>query len=185
MIRRRKQLVQINWVLILPSITTGLRIPRCTNFGCSVFPYIDLFVAGCHKIKTDRHKQIFQKALTLNKHEHCMFQNQNAALVFLYYSISEGNGLSSGNFQFNFYFIMPVMPDNAAFVSAVLLCAAVTGETDIFTAPKAAPSGKEWISIFIQTNVKIDWWFYAANMQSCKCEPVYISHGGRPATHRV
>ncbi len=46
------------------------------------------------------------------------------------------------------------MPDKAAFVSAVLLCTAVTGETDIFTAPKAAPSGKEWICIFIQTNAK-------------------------------
>ncbi len=35
------------------------------------------------------------------------------------------------------------------------LCTAVTGETAIFNAPKAAPSGKEWISIFIQTNAKI------------------------------
>ncbi len=40
----------------------------------------------------------------------------------------------------------------AAFVSAVLLW--VIGETAIFTAPKTAPSGKEWICIFIQTNVK-------------------------------
>ncbi len=31
----------------------------------------------------------------------------------------------------------------------------VTGETAIFNAPKTAPSGKEWISIFIQTKVKI------------------------------
>ncbi len=30
----------------------------------------------------------------------------------------------------------------------------VTGETAILPAPKAAPSGKEWICIFIQTNAK-------------------------------
>ncbi len=45
---------------------------------------------------------------------------------------------------------MPVMLDKTAFV-----CTAVTGETAIFTAPKAAPSGKEWICIF-QTKAKID-----------------------------
>ncbi len=30
----------------------------------------------------------------------------------------------------------------------------VTGETAIFATKKAAPSGKEWICIFIQTNEK-------------------------------
>uniref|UniRef100_A0A672NAB1 Nesprin-1-like n=1 Tax=Sinocyclocheilus grahami TaxID=75366 RepID=A0A672NAB1_SINGR len=51
------------------------------------FPYISLFVAARHNINTDRHKLIFQKALTsLNKHEHYTFQNQNAARVFLYES---------------------------------------------------------------------------------------------------
>ncbi len=40
----------------------------------------------------------------------------------------------------------------AAFVSAVLLC---VQPLPIFTAPKAAPSGKEWICIFIQTKAKI------------------------------
>ncbi len=35
------------------------------------------------------------------------------------------------------------------------LCTAVTEETAIFNAPKVAPSGKEWICIFIQTNAKI------------------------------
>ncbi len=60
----------------------------------SVFPIHYLFVAAHHNINTDGHKLIFQKALTsLNKQ--CMFQNQNAARVFLYHCISEGNRLSS------------------------------------------------------------------------------------------
>ncbi len=44
-----------------------------------------------------------------------------------------------------------ISPDKAVFSSATL-CTALPGETAIFTVPKAAPSGKEWISIFIQTN---------------------------------
>ncbi len=35
------------------------------------------------------------------------------------------------------------------------LCTTIIGETAIYNAPKAVPSGKEWISIFIQTNTKI------------------------------
>ncbi len=55
----------------------------------------------------------------------------------------------------NFHYIMHVMPDKAVFVS-VLCCFvySVTGETAVFTAPKAAPGGKEWICILIQTNAK-------------------------------
>ncbi len=45
------------------------------------------------------------------------------------------------------------MPDKAVFVSAAALCTAFTGETAIY--PKAPPSGKEWICIFIQTNHKM------------------------------
>ncbi len=54
-----------------------------------------------------------------------------------------------------FHYIMHVMPDNAVFVS-VLCCFvySVTGETAVFTAPKAAPGGKERICILIQTNAK-------------------------------
>ncbi len=47
----------------------------------------------------------------------------------------------------HFNFIMPVMPDKAA------LCTALPGK-QLFLASKAAPSGKEWICIFIQTNWK-------------------------------
>ncbi len=53
----------------------------------------------------------------------------------------------------HFHFIMPVMPDKAAFVSAVLFFTALPGKP-LFSAPKAAPIGKEWIYIFIQTNAK-------------------------------
>ncbi len=73
------------------------------------FPYIDLFVAAHHNIKTDRHKSIFQKALTaLNKHEHCTFQNQNSERVFSHHCISEGNRLSSEHFGCHFHFILHV-----------------------------------------------------------------------------
>ncbi len=58
----------------------------------------------------------------------------------------------------HFNFIMPVMPDKAVFVS---------GETAVFTVPKAAPSGKERICIFIQTNCeKTNKW--AGNMLMLK-----------------
>ncbi len=63
---------------------------------------------------TDR---FFQKALTsLNKHEHCTFQNRNTVRVFLYHCISEGNRLFSENFGCHFHFILHVMPDKEAFV---------------------------------------------------------------------
>ncbi len=51
----------------------------------------------------------------------------------------------------HFHFIMPVMPDKAAFVSPVLLCVQRYLGNSYFTALKAAPSGKEWTCIFIQT----------------------------------
>ncbi len=53
-----------------------------------------------------------------------------------------------------FHFIMPVMPDKAAFVIEVLLCVQRYRGNRYFYAPKAASSGKEWICIFIQTNAK-------------------------------
>ncbi len=53
----------------------------------------------------------------------------------------------------HFHFIIPVMPDKAAFVRAELLCVQRYQETAIFTTPKA-PSGKKWICIFIQTNIE-------------------------------
>ncbi len=54
----------------------------------------------------------------------------------------------------HFHFIMPVMPDKAVFVKAVLLCVQRYRGNSYFTSPKAAPSGKELISIFIQTKQK-------------------------------
>jgi len=42
----------------------------------------------------------------------------------------------------HFHFISPVMPDKAAFVQFCFVYS-FNGETAIFTAPKAAPSGKE------------------------------------------
>ncbi len=46
------------------------------------------------------------------------------------------------------------MPDKAAFVSAVLLCVQCYRGNRYFLSFKSAPSGKEWIRIFIQTNTK-------------------------------
>ncbi len=52
----------------------------------------------------------------------------------------------------HFDFITPVMPDKAGFVSPVLLCLQRYRGHRYFYTPKVAPSGKEWICIFIQTN---------------------------------
>ncbi len=66
--------------------------------------------------------RFFQKALTsLNKHEHCTFQNRNTVQMFLYRCIFEGNRLSSEKFGCYFHFILHVMSDKAAFVSGALL----------------------------------------------------------------
>ncbi len=51
----------------------------------------------------------------------------------------------------HFHFIMPVMPDKAVFVSAVLLCVQRYWGNRFFYRSKSAPNGKEWICIFIQT----------------------------------
>ncbi len=53
----------------------------------------------------------------------------------------------------HFHFIMPVMQCliKQHLWAQCCFVYSVTGET-YFTAPKAAPSGKEWISFFIQTN---------------------------------
>ncbi len=51
----------------------------------------------------------------------------------------------------HFHFITP---DKAEFVRQCCFVYSVTGETAILTPLKAAPSGKEWICIFIQTNRK-------------------------------
>ncbi len=53
-------------------------------------------------------------------YERCMFQSQNMAQVFLYEcNESEGNRLLSEKFWYHFLFILP---DEVAFMSAVLLC---------------------------------------------------------------
>ncbi len=53
------------------------------------------------------HTLIYLWQLTsLSKHEHCTFQNQNAARLFYINSyIFEGNWLSSEKFQWHFNFI--------------------------------------------------------------------------------
>ncbi len=50
------------------------------------------------------------------------FQNRNPVQVFLYHCISDGNQLFSKNFGCNFYLILHVMSDKAAFVSGALVC---------------------------------------------------------------
>ncbi len=52
----------------------------------------------------------------------------------------------------SFSFLLPVMSNKAVLVSSAALCTALPWK-QLF-APKAAPSGKEWICIFIQTNEK-------------------------------
>ncbi len=54
----------------------------------------------------------------------------------------------------HFHFIMPVMPNKVAFVRAEQLCVQLYQGNRYFTAPKAAPSDKEFIYIFIQTNAQ-------------------------------
>ncbi len=64
-----------------------------------------------------------QKAImSLNKYEHYTFQSQNAAQMFLCKCVSEGNRLSSETRRWHFHFILPIMPDKTAYMSAVLLC---------------------------------------------------------------
>ncbi len=68
---------------------------------------------------------------------------------------------------------MPVMPDKAGFVNQCCFVYSVTWET----APKAAPSGKEWISIFIRTHDKTNKW--AGNMLMCHVDVNMKRHGIR------
>ncbi len=108
----------------------------------------------------------FPKALTsLNKHEHCTFQNQNPVRVFLYHCISEGNRLFSENDGCHFHFILHVMSDKAAFVGGALLCVqrycgnraelcfvySVTVETSL--SPTAPPAGRELICIYMPPQI--------------------------------
>ncbi len=53
--------------------------------------------------------------------------------------ISEGNRLSSEMCRWHFHFILPIMPDKTAFMSAdvQMLCTAVTGEYAILSAHEA------------------------------------------------
>ncbi len=60
--------------------------------------------------------------MSLNKYEHCTFQSQNTAQMSLCECVSEGNCLSSEMCRWHFHFILPIMPDKAAYMSAVLLC---------------------------------------------------------------
>ncbi len=56
-----------------------------------------------------------QKAMmSLNKYERCTFKTRHGCL---YVNVSEGNRLSSETYRWHFYFILPMMPDKAAFMS--------------------------------------------------------------------
>ncbi len=97
-------------------------------------------------------------AYKVKKHFHCLI----ICIYFLPYLLNDSQTIRSMiNFSklllcmmliwSHFHFIMPVMPDKAVFVSAVLLCVQRYLRNSCFT---ALPSGKEWICIFIQTNAK-------------------------------
>ncbi len=60
--------------------------------------------------------KLHKAMMSLNKYERCTFQSQNAARMFL--CISEGNRLSSEMCRWHFHFILPIMPDKTAFMSA-------------------------------------------------------------------
>ncbi len=67
------------------------------------------------------------------------------------------------SYSYNMHFFLPYLLNDSQTIrstihfSKPLLCLTlICGDRSIsFSAPKAAPSGKEWICMFIQTNVKI------------------------------
>ncbi len=52
------------------------------------------------------------------------------------------------------HFSKPLEALRDAMGERAALCTAFPGGTTIFTTPKVAPSGKEWICVFIHTNPK-------------------------------
>ncbi len=68
--------------------------------------------------------------MSLNKYERCTFQVKTRHRC-LCECISEGNRLSSETCHWHFYFILPITPDKAAFMSAdgTALCTVADGET--------------------------------------------------------
>ncbi len=80
----------------------------------------------------------------------CNFFSQRLPSDSLNDSIFQTHPLRDANLRWlvdwsHFNFIIPVMPDKAAFVSAVLLCLQRCLGNSCFT---AVPSGKEWILYF-------------------------------------
>ncbi len=106
-------------------------------------------------------------ARKVKKHFHCLIiciyflpyfaqRLPNDSLNDLFFQTLLCMTLISGDWSdwSHFHFISPVMPDKAAFERSAALCTALPGKP-LFFAPKDAPSCKEWIIIFIQTNEKI------------------------------
>ncbi len=74
------------------------------------------------RLRCERTVRLQKAMMSLKKYEACTFQSQNAAQMFLCKCVSEGNRLSSETCRWHFHFILPIMPDKAAYMSAVLLC---------------------------------------------------------------
>ncbi len=55
--------------------------------------------------------------MSLNKYKRCTFQVKTRHRC-LYMNVSEGSRLSSEMCRWHFYFILPMIPDKAAFMSA-------------------------------------------------------------------
>ncbi len=87
--------------VIVMSNEVGLRWLCCGM----CFPYIYLFVATRHDIKTDQYSK---RLRLINMNMYCTFENQNEVRVFLYHCISERR-LSLENVRCHFHFILHVI----------------------------------------------------------------------------
>ena len=89
------------------------------------------------------HTLIYLWRLTsLNKYEHCTFQNQNMSRVF-YMNVSlKGTDCFQKSFDGIF-----ILSDKEAFISAAPLIIAVTGETAGSTTLTAPPAGRQSVCI--------------------------------------
>ncbi len=101
--------------------------------------------------------------------EHCTFQSQNAAQMSLCECVSEGNRLSSETCHWHFHFILPIMPDKAAYMSAVLLCVQPLPEKPLYLLLKRHLMAESEFAFpvfrsYVQVNTNIDPCFYAANI---------------------
>ncbi len=100
----------------------------CCAMGCVSYIYLFvatnlkyLFAATISKLTVSNR---FSKRLWLFwiNMSTARFKIETQRGCFYIYVFFEGNRLSSENFPCHFHFILPVMPDKAAFVSSALLC---------------------------------------------------------------